>query len=351
MLRAVIRVVFGPLMVAALFAQGAAAQAQSAPAGADYFPLEVGNKWTYALTQGGASRGSVDVDVASSSSAHGQTYFALENYFGTGATSNVRETGIASVVESDGRASETLWYLMNARVGRRWQFVSASAPGCTNHELARVMSRTDAVDVPAGHFTGCVRLAFTGSCRDAGVAEEVFAPGVGLIRRTEDSIAGPIVWELVSAAIAGRTIPTFPIEVSIAISQQGFVFGGPQPVNPPPAPTLRVRLTVRCEVAAETFSFPTTQRYDIRVRDAKGAELWLWSRDTQQHFQKTAGSATAAPGRPLVFEQTIPAVQGGVGGRWGVERYQVEIILWDEQAAQGSEENMARTFYTVIEAP
>jgi hypothetical protein len=320
----------------------AAARAQTAPS--DFFPKAAGDHWSYVVTSAATATATEEVRVVpvGSNAAGG-----LENYFGNGALSVVHETSLGTVIEGlPGRPM--LWYVTTAPVGTRWTFRSASAPGAWNNTRVTLLSRSESVDVPAGHFDNCVKLGYLRlSGTGPGPVEEVFAPGIGLVRRVEAAFATR-TWELASGSVGGRPLPILPVEVSIALDRNHFVFAGP--VRPGPGPTLKVRLKVASDATTESFDFPTTQRYEIRIRDESGAEVWLWSRDTGQVFSPVPGSETAGPGRPLVYEQTIPLYnQGGLGRT--PARLSVEAILWDDQAAQGVEQRVGRSVYTVLNLP
>jgi hypothetical protein len=62
------------------------------------------------------------------------------------------------------------------------------------------------VTVPAGTFERAATIVYMSNpCSDAGFAREVFAPGVGLIKRATLTIAGEVDWSLVYASVGGRT--------------------------------------------------------------------------------------------------------------------------------------------------
>jgi hypothetical protein len=61
------------------------------------------------------------------------------------------------------------------------------------------------VTVPAGTFEYAAVVAYDSfSCADEGLYEEVFAPGVGLIRRTLVSRLGLMTWSLSYAIVSGQ---------------------------------------------------------------------------------------------------------------------------------------------------
>ena len=78
--------ILGFLCVSFLFSATAWAQrtlraraTPSAAIAADFFPLEVGNSWTYALT-GFAAQGSVTVKVTNAIDVEGVRYYKIEGY-------------------------------------------------------------------------------------------------------------------------------------------------------------------------------------------------------------------------------------------------------------------------------
>jgi hypothetical protein len=61
------------------------------------------------------------------------------------------------------------------------------------------------VRVPAGTFHRAATILYDEiPCGDLGLAQEVLAPGVGLIERTTYTILGPQTWSLVYAKVGDR---------------------------------------------------------------------------------------------------------------------------------------------------
>ncbi len=60
---------------------------------------------------------------------------------------------------------------------------------------------------PAGVIPGSVEVKYRAfGCADAGTEQEIYAENIGMLRRTEQSIAGPRTYELVSARVGKRII-------------------------------------------------------------------------------------------------------------------------------------------------
>jgi hypothetical protein len=79
------------------------------------------------------------------------------------------------------------WYKLGASTGSTWKFKINSSGGrgaiaCTQGSDVAVVSRSETVTVPAGTFNDCLHLRFQ-NCINAGVKEEWYARGVGLVKR------------------------------------------------------------------------------------------------------------------------------------------------------------------------
>lgn len=69
------------------------------------------------------------------------------------------------------------------------------------------IARRGTLQTPAGAFNDVTEVQFRTSCADAGVTGMWFAKGVGLVRWTEQSIAGPRTYELAQAFVGGQHLP------------------------------------------------------------------------------------------------------------------------------------------------
>jgi len=80
----------------------------------------------------------------------------------------------------------------------------------------------------------------------------------------------------------------------------------------------RIAMTLRLTAATETvrLQFPTSQRFDFTLRDARGAQVWRWSEGRM--FGQVLGSETLGPAQPeIVYEAEF---QGELQPGW----YQLE---------------------------
>lgn len=166
---------------------------------AGYFPVARGNTWVYRDAAGAEQT----IDIDSTRAVSGVRNYRLRGF--NGASHWIRQTTTGRVYAGTTR----LWYRFDGAVGTTWTFAVAgsSIPG-SNGARVQVVSRDESLTVPAGTFS-TVHLRWRASgVADAGVTDEWFARGVGLVKRTEQSFAGPRSRVLVRATISGAAIPS-----------------------------------------------------------------------------------------------------------------------------------------------
>jgi len=207
-----------------------------------FFPLKPGSQWTYQKSSPtGATQWEVGVAEPAEPEA-GVRHVLLSGYF-PGAARLVRSDRTSAVLEtSSWSQGESLWYLLGAAVGTGWELrlaplpTMSPVPGCVDGAKLRLVSRDESVSVPAGEFTHVVRVDWTTSCRDAGISSEWFAPDVGLVRRVESSITGPVVSELVDAVVGELHLPLPAWNTALTLDRPVYVndlmpaVGGPRPL-------------------------------------------------------------------------------------------------------------------------
>src|SRR5712691_11004317 len=114
---------------------------------------------------------------------------------------------------------------------------------------------------------------------------------------------------------SGAMAPAF--EVTLATDRATYQRGEP------------IAMTLRLTSGTETvrLQFPTSQRFDFALRDARGAQVWRWSEGRM--FGQMVGSETLGPARP---QNTYQAeFQGDLAPGW----YQLEgaIVAKDGRAS------------------
>ncbi len=178
---------------ALLFAGSARADFDAGP-----FPLGRGNQWTYAREGGGQVAVSIDLERTTS----GTKYYQLRGF--NGAAHWVRQTTTGRVYSG---ASST-WYRFDVAAGSGWTFrTSGDAIPGSNGAQVTVVSTNEAITVPAGAFRAIHLRWRAAGVADAGITDEWFVRGVGLVKRTEQSFAGPRSMSLARATVGGRVYP------------------------------------------------------------------------------------------------------------------------------------------------
>lgn len=187
----------------------------------DYFPLETGNQWV--LEAASAARQRLNIEVLRSRVHNGETYYLVSGY----ATRSLwlRKAG-------DG----TLYALEERRGTER--ALAQLVPGAPAYEtrLGECKQQAQPAAQPAP-FRGpeyqtenALAIDYApGECRDAGLTREVYAPGIGLVRRSVTTIAGELTFELVYARVNGAAVPgasrQIVLEDDFATGSKGWLAG------------------------------------------------------------------------------------------------------------------------------
>lgn len=252
-----------------------------------YFPLAPGNDWLYERRGPGGEDSTWSVTAGAGPAADQGTYINLCGYF-PGAPRQVHVGPGQRVGERDPRGgTDALWYLLGAAPGTAWELTLAELPtlgpipGCISGSKLVLASRNETVRVPAGVFGNVVRLDVSAPCADAGITREWFAPGVGLVRREETSIAGPVISELVRATVGGRTFPALGYETSLGL-EHPLLFNDlmPHVGGDDGLPTVRGAFIVtnRTDVPVELL-FTGCRSVALTVSDASGVPVLATTAD------------------------------------------------------------------------
>jgi hypothetical protein len=156
----------------------------------NYFPLEPGNVWMYALAAPGTTTSFRTISVEGRDTLNNIEYSRVR-YFER--IVHLRANTDGSIVSFNRTTnSEEAWLKLNEPVGTSFD---ARIDQCVT--TGRVEERGAQVTTPAGIFDDTVRLSFQGSCADAGTTQQVYANGVGPVVHEETSFAGPRRYQLV----------------------------------------------------------------------------------------------------------------------------------------------------------
>ncbi len=243
-----------------------------------YFPIQPGNHWLY-QRRGTAGTEMWAVKVGDRFVApNGRAYFDLAGYFAGG--SKVRAPRNV-VTEFNSRGiDDHLWYRLGASVGSSWiielerpaaLFPNSPVADCVSGARLTIGSRTESIAVPAGTFRGVVRVDWQTNCADAGITTEYFAPGIGLIRRVEQSFTGPVVSDLVRVEVGGVVQPRLPYATEISLDRPVYVNNLMPPIGPGSIPTVQGVLVVRNRTEVPlSFEFSGCRSATIVVSNEAG---------------------------------------------------------------------------------
>lgn len=184
-------------------------------------------------------------------------------------------------------------------------FTSTIAVTPCNHGQVVIAAKDQALDTPAGAFAHVTRLDLTTSCADAGVTRLWFARDVGLVQWEETTLAGAQTYALSAGLINGISHPG-PGGLTVSGEFPGteaWINTAPM-VGERPVSRVRVSLELHNQSDASlTYSFGSSQRYDILLTDATGRVFAQWSAD--KLFAQVAAVLTLEPGRSIRFSDEL----------------------------------------------
>lgn len=223
----------------------------------DVFPLQTGNEWTYRNL---ASGDSFTVRVGTPLAANDLIYHRLNGYAGQALWVRALKDGTLVYLDEEAGAERVL---ASFEENTGW----TEAPFRPCDQESRLMEPPAPHIGLAGWFASARRLEYRSfGCADTGVESEVFVAGIGMVQRTVATIAGPRVYELVSARV-GRFVfdaaPATMFTVSVAASPGGGL-------------AALMRLAPGTAEPVELY-YPDSQEYDFVVWDETGKPVYRWS--------------------------------------------------------------------------
>ncbi len=227
------------------------------------------------MQRGQAAGDPVRVEITAVNTFGGQTYHQITGF--TESPAWVRYNASGELVQYDPSGGpDKLWYPFAAPDGFSFR-TNVPAP-CLQQAALRL--RRDETTVPAGTFSPVLAIAYQpGACADAGYSEELFVLGVGMIRRTAITIAGPRSFELLWARVNGQVIAGPEVSFQLHIDRPVYVANLMPPVDPDRAiPVLTARFGLRNTGSQPvTLQFNSGQRFDLVIRDARGQQVYQWA--------------------------------------------------------------------------
>jgi Intracellular proteinase inhibitor len=298
--------------IALLFAGNAAAS--------EFLPLNVGDVANYTNTQGGTRQISVDDSAGSWRHMQGSP-LPGSGWFASALTDTrayaYNEDTAASVLLAD----------FARTAGTRF---SLALGGCNNSAV--IGAKNLSLSVPAGSFQRVTRLDFGRNCADAGLISAWFAPNVGLVKWTESNIAGAQEYSLQHARIAG-----------IALGQQAAAAGGVRISALLPGPRVMVNVTPRVSASLkiensgtqeQVFTCPSTQQFEITLRDAAGEVVNAWS--ATRRFAQLVTTFSVAPGASKEIGGEIDLTSLATNAPLDIGSYSIGIELRCQMEQQAS---------------
>ncbi len=172
--------------------------------GADFFPLQEGNTWTYREAATGQT---FSVRVGQPVAIAGHQYYDLIGYTDTDLQVRIEET-YGTLVYWDGtRNQEMLLTSFEQFEGGHWLAPFRPCPEQDGQGQLKLGNH----DGPAGPIAGVLVIQYRAiGCADVGPLQEQYAEHVGMLRRVVSTIAGPRTFDLVAARVGNITIDAAP---------------------------------------------------------------------------------------------------------------------------------------------
>lgn len=238
-----------------IFAMTAMAQTAS------FFPIKEGNMWTYREV-GGDATFTIRVGLPVST-LDGRLYYSLQGYVDQRVL--VRRNEFGNLVwYNDEFLREELLTSFEIVPGARF-----NAPFRPCESEGQVQEKRRPYDKLADREGTALAIVYRNhGCADTGVESEEYVENIGMVRRTVQTIAGPKTYELVSAWLGSVSIaPESGVRYNIELRD----LPGAEP---------KLGVTMRIGVPSSQalqLQFPTSQDYDIVVRNAAGDVVYRWS--------------------------------------------------------------------------
>ncbi len=247
--------------------------AMMAAADPDYFPLQVGNQWIYWAS--GPAPSVTTVEVVKTGDFNEKTYYLLRGL--AGRENWLRMDAGGTLYSYDAaEKTEKVWVAFGAPEGVPYD---TGIHPCSRS--ASIASRNARYTGPVGEFDWALLVRYQpGFCADAGLEREFYLPWVGLVHRTETTIAGPRSLDLIYARLGGVTvISEKEVTFSLTLDKSVYTANLMPPVTPQRAvPVMTARLSFRVEQDEPLdLTFPSGQTFELVLKDEKGQTVYRWS--------------------------------------------------------------------------
>jgi hypothetical protein len=253
----------------------------------DLFPASIGLTWSYDGPFGDERL----IRIIESTSTGSETALILSGLFGDRLIRQVEGR-----VEQFSSGSWRLLFDLSAQVDEFWTIdLESSVEDFLDGARVEVIDRAARIAVPYGDFEDVThfRLLPPPGLADAGLSDLWLAPGVGIVAWSEQSIAGPRTYSLVSFSnrfepfpfpepLPGPIDPIVPVEAfwnRSETTRDGVLYSvaaTEDSVRQGDVLFLEF-MTVGLE-GEHVFRFTSTQQVEFILEDVDGERVWTWSR-------------------------------------------------------------------------
>ncbi|HEY9167517.1 MAG TPA: T9SS type A sorting domain-containing protein [Candidatus Kryptonia bacterium] len=163
-------------------------------ADSSYFPLSIGEQWSYSGTSGLIQL------ISDTARVNGYLFYgrALKGY-PPSEWFRISNDSLF-VIRSLNDTNEVLLYRFGAEVGDTiWL---PSAYDCTYGEMVILAGKDDTVSTPSGTYFHCYHYKYVSFCADAGMLDSWLAEGIGTVKFKQESFVGLQTFSLDSIGIA-----------------------------------------------------------------------------------------------------------------------------------------------------
>ncbi len=306
----------------------------------EYFPLQPGNQWVYRSAYFSTFR---TVSVTETRQFNDLTYSVVLQNSEPGTAVYLRSDGAGRIFTYDtAKQQETLAYDFTGR---------SSQPNLNG--TSSTVSPADHYSGPIGDYDNAFTITQRGSVSGS---SETFVPWIGKVGGStfltggSSSLVPPLVEDLIYARINNvLLLTTREWSISLALDRpiyrlqfgqtddcQGSVFPNWKPAAGAYEPCALARLTLRLAgTGAAKLSFPTSQLYEMELRDPAGKVIWRYS--DGKAFAQAVRELVVNPGE-LNFTQLVPLYNADAFPRVPLApgAYRLTATLLDADGGSGS---------------
>ncbi len=271
---------------------------------ASLFPGEVGDSWTYQVTDPFGNASSETMSVIDDSGAYWRKWD--DSIFGS-------QTWLApyrdSVYQWQGHSEQVLRTDTGIGVG----FHVAADAMCLGDATFTLVDDNASIDTPAGTFYGCRVYSVSSQCADAGLTGFALCPGIGLVEYSSGHIAGAVVAKLAHATIGNSVYPKpHGITVQVQANRSAYT-----------SAAMKVRLElINNSTEVIDMTFQSAQKVDV-VLKKNGQQVYSWGAHIR--WMMFVNTVQIVPGQPLSYDVTLTAADwtGDLDGEYELEVFTV----------------------------